>query len=199
MRTDACAKTPLASPRHRRADRQPSWSTSCRQREPAPADRTRRYHSWRKKTSAPKTCCARSTKPTATCWSSPTGSDRNHRADQQEQPAGGPARRRKPLAKPRSAALAQPAPRHRPGLTPPCRTCTPWWPASATARARVGALLRDTSFAYELNQTVRKLQAVEDQADLLAQDMDAPGKRSGWRCNRICKTTSARDPVRPIY
>lgn len=37
----------------------------------------------------------------------------------------------------------------------------------------VGALLRDTSFAWELNQTVRKLQAVENQADRLAQNMDA--------------------------
>lgn len=37
----------------------------------------------------------------------------------------------------------------------------------------VGTLLRDTSFAWELNQAVRKLQAVENQADRLAQNMDA--------------------------
>lgn len=37
----------------------------------------------------------------------------------------------------------------------------------------VGALLRDTSFARELNLAVHKLQAVENQADRLAQNMDA--------------------------
>lgn len=37
----------------------------------------------------------------------------------------------------------------------------------------VGALLRDTSFALELNRAVLKLQDVENQADRLAQNMDA--------------------------
>ncbi|TNE55855.1 MAG: MCE family protein [Bacteroidetes bacterium] len=36
----------------------------------------------------------------------------------------------------------------------------------------IGYLLRDTSIGYELNQVVVKLQAVEDQADLLARDMN---------------------------
>ena len=39
-------------------------------------------------------------------------------------------------------------------------------------KGSVGSLLRDTSLAYELNAVVRKLQAVENQADALARDMD---------------------------
>ena len=40
-------------------------------------------------------------------------------------------------------------------------------------KGSVGALLRDTSFAYELNRTVLKLHGVENQADQLAQNMSA--------------------------
>lgn len=40
-------------------------------------------------------------------------------------------------------------------------------------KGSVGALLRDTSLAFELNEVVGKLQAVEDQADQLARNMDA--------------------------
>ncbi|MBK9338881.1 MAG: hypothetical protein IPM98_21030 [Lewinellaceae bacterium] len=62
----------------------------------------------------------------------------------------------------------------------------------------VGALLRDTTLAYELNQAARKLQQVENQAGRLVQNMDTLVQHAAYWPTTF-RPIFSKDRVRPIY